>query len=32
MKKMAAESRGGMAEIWIDVESHLPVLVRYEGF
>jgi len=32
MKKMALESRGGMAEIWIDVESNLPILVRYKYF
>jgi outer membrane lipoprotein-sorting protein len=33
MKKMGSVSRGGgMAEIWIDVKSNLPLLVRYELF
>jgi hypothetical protein len=32
MRKMEPEySRPGLAEIWIDAESNLPVLVRYEG-
>jgi outer membrane lipoprotein-sorting protein len=31
MKKMEPESRGGgMAEIWLDAESNLPILVHYE--
>jgi outer membrane lipoprotein-sorting protein len=31
MKKMEPESEPGMAEIWIDVETNLPILVRYGG-
>jgi hypothetical protein len=31
MKKMNAESRPGTAEIWLDPQSDLPVLVRYKG-
>jgi len=32
MKKMDRDALGaGTAEIWIDTESNLPVLVRYEG-
>ncbi|MGO8745322.1 MAG: LolA family protein [Thermoguttaceae bacterium] len=32
MRKMEVRySRPGLAEIWIDTESNLPILVRYEG-
>ena len=32
MKKMEAEyAKPGLAEIWLDPQSNLPVLVRYEG-
>jgi outer membrane lipoprotein-sorting protein len=31
MKKMEPESDSGLAEIWLDIDCNLPVLVRYEG-
>jgi outer membrane lipoprotein-sorting protein len=31
LKKIRPDSDGGLAEIWIDVESNLPIQVRYEN-